>query len=185
MKTLTKKTSLAIETEDKLNQQIKMEAESSQFYLACASWCEKEGYVGAADFLYQHADEERMHMMKIFKYVNEAGGHALAPEIHDMRHHFTSLREVFEELLEHEIKVTTAINDLADHCFQFKDFASFQFLQWFVMEQREEEELSRRAIEIFDLIGEDTPQGLWLIDQELGKLHQMMLAKEAEKDAQA
>ncbi len=162
-------TSLKKEVAEKLNRQVKMEEASSQFYLSCASWCHTKGYEKAADFLYKHADEERMHMLKIFKYINDAGGHALVPEIADIRHDFSSLREIFENVLEHEVEVTKAINDLIDMCFQQKDFMTYHFLEWFISEQREEEELARRILEIFDIIGEEG-QGLWLIDQELGKL---------------
>ena len=166
---ITKKTSLISEVEEKLNAQVKMEGVSSQFYLAAASWCEREGYEKAANFLYGHSEEERMHMLKLIKYINVSGGYALAPEIVGLKYEFGTLRQVFEEVLEHEIKVTNSINDLVDFSFKVKDYASFQFLQWYVAEQREEEELARRVIEIFDIIGEEG-QGLWFIDQEIGKL---------------
>ncbi|MEN7549803.1 ferritin [Rapidithrix thailandica] len=171
MKTLKRlKTSLTAEVEEQLNKQIRMEGESSQFYLAAGSWCEKEGFVNAAEFLYHHSEEERMHMMKIFRYVNESGGHALAPEIGNIKTEFAAVREVFELLLEHEVAVTRSINKIVDFCMQKKDYGTFQFLQWFVEEQREEEELARRILEIFDLIGENSEHGLWMIDQEIGKL---------------
>jgi ferritin len=163
------KTSLIQEVEEKLNMQVKLECASSQFYLACASWCEKEGYQKSAAFLYGHAEEERMHMMKLIRYINASGGHAMAPEITDIKNDFPSLRGIFDMLLEHEIGVSRAINNLVDFCMQVKDYATFQFLQWYVMEQREEEELARRVLEIFDLIGEEG-QGLWMIEKEIGKL---------------
>jgi ferritin len=72
-------------------------------------------------------------------------------------------------VLNHELDVTRSINSIVDHCFQSKDFATFNFLQWYVMEQREEETIARRAVELFDLIGEEGV-GLWMIDQEIGKL---------------
>ena len=167
---VTSQTSLLKETEERLNEQIKLEGVSSQSYLAFASWCEKEGYENAARFLYKHSDEERMHMMKIFEYVNKSGGYALAPEITNIKYDFHSLREVFESILDREIEVTGAINDLVDFCFKVKDFATFQFLQWYVAEQREEEDLFRRVMEVFNIIGEEG-QGLWMIDQEIGKLN--------------
>ena len=166
---VTTSRSLTEETEEKLNQQIVMEGTSSAYYLSMASWCETMGYNNAAQFLYRHADEERQHMLKIFGYINNAGGHALQPEVTGIRHKFNSLREVFESILEHEVDVTKSINLLVDHCFQIKDFTTFNFLQWFVTEQREEETLARRAVELFDIIGEDGV-GLWTIDQEIGKL---------------
>lgn len=167
---VTLKRSLLVDTEKLLNKQVEMEGKSSAYYLSMASWCDMMGYANAAKYLYTHADEERMHMMKIFHYINEAGGHAFQPEITDIRHQFNSLREVFELILEHEIKVTKSINTIVDHAFMAKDFATFSFMQWFVTEQREEETMSRRALELFDIIGEEGV-GLWTIDQELGKLH--------------
>ncbi len=168
---VTLKRSLLHDTEKLLNKQIEMEGKSSAYYLSMASWCHMMGYANAAKYLYTHADEERMHMMKLFHYINEAGGHAIQPEITNVRHNFNSLREVFELILEHEINVTKSINLIVDHAFTHKDFATFSFMQWYVTEQREEETLARRALELFEIIGEEGV-GLWTIDLELGKLHE-------------
>ena len=165
---ITKSRSLLEETEKLLNDQIKIEAVSSAIYLSMASWCEIKGYENSSAFLYEHAEEEKMHMMKIFRYVNEAGGHALYPEITGIPHDFKSLRGIFEEILEHEIGVTKSIHTLVDHCFNIKDFTTFSFLQWYVTEQREEETMARRILELFDIIGE-AGLGLWTIDKEIGK----------------
>ncbi len=167
---VTLKRSLLTDTEQKLNKQVEMEGKSSAYYLSMASWAEMQGFTNSSRFLYDHAEEERGHMLKLFRYINEAGGHAVQPEITNIRHNFNSLREVFELILEHEIEVTKSINLIVDHCFNVKDFATFSFMQWYVTEQREEETLARRALEIFEIIGEEGV-GLWTIDQELGKLH--------------
>lgn len=167
--TITPARSLTKETESLLNKQIVMEGKSSAAYLSMASWCETKGYETSSNFLYKHSEEERLHMLKLIHYVNTAGGQGLQPEITKIKHTFNSLRDVFETVLVHEIEVTRSINSIVDHCFKIKDFATFNFLQWYVMEQREEETLARRAVELFDLIGEDGV-GLWMIDQEIGKL---------------
>ncbi len=167
---VTLKRSLLFDTEEKLNKQIEMEGKSSAYYLSMASWADMKGFTHSAQFLYDHAEEERQHMLKLFRYINDAGGHAVQPEIIGVRHNFNSLREVFELILEHEIEVTKSINQIVDHCFAIKDFATFSFMQWYVTEQREEETLARRALELFEIIGEEGV-GLWTIDQELGKLH--------------
>ncbi len=167
---ITPQRSLNKEMEKWLNEQIVMEGKSSAYYLSMASWCETKGYNNSAEFLYKHSDEERGHMLKLFKYVNQAGGHALQPEIVDIKHTFKSLREVFEDVLKHEIQVTKSIHEIVDRCLTSKDFTTFNFLQWFVVEQREEETIARRALELFDIIGEDGV-GLWTIDMEIGKLH--------------
>ncbi|NDB80714.1 ferritin, partial [archaeon] len=67
--------------EGALNEQILLEGESSQYYLSMASWAENQGYSGTAEFLYLQADEEREHMLKLIKYVNERGGVAVIPNI--------------------------------------------------------------------------------------------------------
>ncbi len=170
MKTfITKNRSLLDETEELLNKQVELEAVSSAIYLSMASWCEIKGYENSSKFLYDHTEEEKMHMMKIFRYINEAGGHALQPEITGIPNDFSSLRAVFEEVLNHEIFITKSIHSLVDHCQSKKDFTTFNFLQWYVTEQREEEILARRILELFDIIGEEG-LGLWTIDQEIGKL---------------
>jgi|JFJP01.1.fsa_nt_gi ferritin len=170
MKTfISVKSSVTEEVQTMLNKQIVMEAKSSAYYLAAASWCHKEGYTNSSNYMYRHADEERMHMLKLFHYLNDAGGHSISPEVTNVRTNYNSLREIYEGALEHEVAVSLSIADLADFCFKMKDFATFQFLQWFIMEQREEEVNSRRCVELFHIIGEEG-QGLWQIDQEIGKL---------------
>lgn len=171
-------TALSAKTEKMLNDQVMMEGKSSAYYLSMASWCDNKGYIHAAKFLYNHAEEERMHMLKLFHYINDSGGHALQPEITGLPHNFKSFREIFELILDHEIKVTQSINRIVDHTMATKEFATFNFMQWYVSEQREEEMLSRRAVELFDLIGEQGV-GLWTIDQEIGKLEQTVGEKEA------
>jgi ferritin len=161
--------SLSLVTEELLNQQVGMECRSSAHYLAMASWCDTQGYKCAASFLYHHAEEERAHMLKLFRYINDAGGYALHPTMAEVRHTFESFRQIFELALVHEVKVTQSIHHLVDHCFAVKDFSTFNFLQWFVEEQIEEEILARRAVELFDVIGEEGI-GRYTIDKALGAL---------------
>ena len=163
------KSSLSQTTEQLLNQQVGMEGRSSAHYLTMASWCDVQGYKCAADFLYHHAEEEKAHMLKLFHYINNVGGHAIHPEITNIQHTFKSFRQVFELALAHEVKVTHAIHHLVNHCLTVKDFSTFNFLQWFVTEQVEEEVLTRRAVELFDVIGEEGI-GHYTIDKALGAL---------------
>ena len=123
----------------------------------------------AAEFLYHHAEEEKEHMLKLFHYINDVGGHAMHPEITGIQHTFKSFRQVFELAFTHEIRVTQSIHQLVDHCLAVKDFSTFNFLQWFVAEQIEEEVVTRRAVELFDVIGEEGI-GRYTIDKALKKL---------------
>jgi len=156
------------ETIKLLNEQIKEEASSSYIYLAMASWCEVQGYDGSAQFLYKQSEEERTHMLKIIRYINDMGGHALSPAIPPSQPTFRSLKEVFELILKQEMGVTASIHQIVEACLKNKDYTTFEFLQWFVKEQQEEECTARKILELFDLIGEEG-LGKHMIDQAIAK----------------
>jgi len=149
-----------------LNDQIEKEASSSHFYLAMASWAESKGLSGTAKFLYLHSDEERFHMLKLVKFVNERGGTAVIPGLDIPPSEFTSLSNVFSLLLEHELSVTDSINELVDVCLQEKDYTTHNFVQWYVSEQLEEEALARTILDKVNMIGEDKA-GLYMLDRDL------------------
>lgn len=152
--------------EKALNKQIELEASSSQFYLSMASWTEAQGMEGTSSFLYQHSDEERMHMLKLIKFINERGGVAVIPALIKPPTTFESLTHVFESLLEHELNVTESINNIVGLCLDEKDFTTHNFMQWYVAEQLEEEALARTTIDKLNMIGSDKG-GLYLFDRDL------------------
>jgi ferritin len=152
--------------EHALNDQIRKEASSSQYYLAMASWAENNGLNGTAKFMYSHSDEERFHMLKLIKFVNERGGKAEIPSIEQPPKVFEDLDNVFELLLEHEIAVTESINHLVDICLQEKDYTTHNFVQWYVSEQLEEEALARSILDKLRLIGGDKG-GMYMFDRDL------------------
>ena len=149
-----------------LNKQIEFEAASSQYYLAMASWAETEGLSGVSQFLFAQSDEERMHMLKLVKYINERGGHALIPALKAQPQKFKSIQFVFEEVLKHEVFVSNEINHLVEICLQEKDYTTHNFLQWYVAEQKDEEALARRILDKLKLIGDDKG-GMYLFDRDL------------------
>lgn len=155
--------------EKSLNKQIELEASSSQFYLAMASWAETQGLNGTAAFLYKHSDEERMHMLKLIKFINERGGTAVIPPLTKPPTKFASIKEIFESLLEHELNVTDSINNVVDVCLSEKDYTTHNFMQWYVSEQLEEEALARNIIDKLNMIGNDKG-GLYLFDRDLENL---------------
>lgn len=157
---------LAKNIEKALNEQIKIEAESSQIYLAMASWAETQGFEGVASFMYKHSDEERMHMLKLAKFVNERGGHAKVSALNAPPVSFGSFKEMFQTLFDHEVMVSAKINDLVDITLEFKDYATQNFLQWYVSEQIEEEALARNILDKINLIGDDKG-GLYLFDNDV------------------
>lgn len=152
-----------------LNTQIELEASSSQFYLSMASWAETQGLNGIATFLYHHSDEERMHMLKLIKFVNERGAQGIVPALKQPPATFKSVKSVFETVLNHEIKVSNEINNLVDICLKEKDYTTHNFLQWYVSEQIEEEALARRIVDKLNLIGDDK-SGLYFFDRDMASL---------------
>ncbi|MGB5244801.1 MAG: ferritin [Lutimonas sp.] len=152
--------------ESALNEQVLIEAESSQIYLAMASWAEVLGFEGVASFMYAHSDEERMHMLKLIKFINERGGHAKVPALKAPPVKFGSFKEMFQNLFDHEVKVSQSINDLVDVTLTEKDYATHNFLQWYVSEQIEEEALARHILDKINLIGDDKG-GLYLFDNDI------------------
>ena len=152
--------------EKALNEQIKIEAESSQIYLAMASWAETEGLGGTAQFLYKHSDEERMHMLKLVQDVNERGGKAISPLLTQPEKDYVSLSNVFQTLLDHEVMVSQEINNLVEICLNEKDYTTHNFMQWYVAEQIEEEALARTIMDKLSMIGEDKG-GLYLFDRDI------------------
>lgn len=163
------RTSLTEEIESALNEQIKLEAKSSAIYLAMAAWCDRNGFDNSAHFLYKQSDEERNHMLKIFQYVSDLGGHAVSPDISNVPQEFETFKDVFEKALEQEIQVTQSINKIMDKCHKMKDYTTATFLQWFLNEQIEEEYIARRALELFEVIGEEGV-GRYMIDKQIPKI---------------
>src|SRR5690606_28174874 len=112
------------------------------------------------------ADEEHLHMMKLVEYMQEMDVQAMIPEIPQPPIEFDEIKTLFEDVLAHEQKVTHSINDLVEFSTKDKDHSTYNFLQWYVEEQREEENLIRTILDRIHLIG-DSPQRLYYIDKEV------------------
>ena len=163
------KSLISTEIESLLNQQVKKEAYSSSVYLSMASWCNRNGYDFSADYFFKQAEEERTHQLKFFKYVLDMGGNSVSPEVTGIKQEYNSFREVFEEALDQEISVTNSIKNIYARCMKEQDFVTMEFLNWFLKEQREEEYKARRALELFEVIGEEGT-GRWQIDKHVGEI---------------
>ncbi len=152
--------------EKALNDQIRIEAESSQVYLAMASWAEINGYPGTSAFLYRHSDEERMHMLKLVKFVNDRGGQAIIPALPAPEADCKNLQNIFTTLLDHETMVTGEINGVVEVCLKEKDYTTHNFMQWYVSEQIEEETLARNVLDKLKLAGNDKG-ALYMFDRDV------------------
>lgn len=152
--------------EEAINLQIMKEEHSSRIYMAMASWCEAKGYPGAAAFLFKQSDEERMHMLKFVKFLNDRGGYAVLSALEIPGSQFKSLRDVFDQVLAHEEFITASINEVYEISLNEKDYTTGSFLQWFINEQIEEESTVHNILDRMKLVGDDKA-GMFHIDKEL------------------
>jgi len=149
-----------------LNDQIKYEASASMQYLAMASWADAKGYNGIANFFYNQSEEEKAHMTKLVKFVNERSGNVVIPELDKPLAEFNSLNDLFTHFLNSEIFVTEQINKVIFECLDKKDYNVHNFMQWYVTEQLEEEATARTLLDKLNIIGDDK-SGLYLFDKDI------------------
>ncbi len=160
---------LAPSMTEKLNAQINLEIYSSNLYLQMSAWCAANGFEGSAEFLRVHANEEMTHAHRLFDYVNETGALAVLGAIDAPPISFDSIQDVFAKTYAHEVEVTQSINTLAHTAFTSQDYSTFNFLQWYVSEQHEEETLFKGVLDKFELVGADG-KGMFLVDREIQAL---------------
>ncbi len=159
-----------------LNRQVDLEIFSSNQYRQMSAWCEMKGLLGCAAFLKAQAEEELDHMRKLWDFINETSGPARMGALEAPKADFESVIEVFESGLAHEKKVTAAINEMVELALSEKDYATFNFLQWYVTEQVEEEALFQTILERMHLIGAED-RGLYFIDQEITQMRSQLDSK--------
>jgi ferritin len=150
--------------EQALNDQMTREAFQSQVYLAYASWAEVNGFGGIAEFLYKHSHEERQHMLKFLRYINDRGGKAKIVAIDQPGSEPANLRDCLERTLQHEIDNSKSIDAIVNLAFDEKDWATFNFGQWFVKEQIEEETLINDLLDKFNLADQGNGKSASLYD---------------------
>lgn len=155
--------------ENAIIKQIKNEEHSSRLYLSMASWCQVNGYPGAAAFLYKQTDEERMHQLKFVHYLNDRNGYSKLLALDNPTADYTSLLDVFEKVMTHEEFITASINELYEVALTNKDYTTGSFLQWFITEQIEEESTMHGILDKMKLAGNEAG-GLFHIDKELSAL---------------
>ena len=153
--------------EEMLNVQILKEDYSSQLYLSMASWSENQGYAGVSNWLYAQAEEERLHLMKLIKYVNDRDGKAIIPGIDTPPSDFGDLFEIFDKVLVHEKFISESINEIVAVCMAENDFTTQSWIQWFVTEQIEEEASVKAIIDKLNLLGKNN---LYLFDKDIMSL---------------
>lgn len=155
-----------------LNAQMTKEAAASQLYLAYASWTDSQGFGGIANFLFRHAKEERNHMMKILEYILKRGAEVEITAIPAPPKNPTSLNDCFEKIFNHEVENTKAIYKLVKMTLVEEDWATWNFMQWFVKEQVEEETLAMNLLDKMKIAGGEkmSNSALYSFDTDMEKM---------------
>jgi len=153
-----------------LNSQMTKEAHAAQIYLSYGSWADSQGYEGVANFLFRHAQEERNHMMKVLEYILERGGKVKVEAIPAPDADPVSIHNCFEKVFTQEVDNTKAIYDLVKLSFDEQDWATWNFMQWFVKEQTEEETLALNLLDKIKIAGGEkaSNDALYNLDRDLG-----------------
>ena len=152
-----------------LNAQMTKEAHASQIYISYAAWADSEGYAGVANFLFRHAQEERNHMMKVLEYILERGAKVNIAAIPAPPEDPKSIQDCFEKTFSHEVANTKAIYRIVKMSFDEEDWATWNFMQWFVKEQTEEETMVMNMLNKLKIAGGKgaTPESLYTIDRDM------------------
>lgn len=153
-----------------LHEQMTKEAHAAQIYLSYGAWADNNGYSGIANFLFRHAAEERNHMMKLLEYILTRGAKVKVTAIPEPASDPTSVNNCFEKVFDHEVSNTKAIYQLVNLAHKEEDWATWNFLQWFVKEQTEEENLAMSLLDKIKISGGEKATGdmLYLLDKDLG-----------------
>ncbi len=149
-----------------INDQINAEFFSAYLYLAMAAYLESQDLPGMAHWMRMQYEEELIHTMKFFDYLNDRGARVILKAIDAPPAEFGSPVEVFAEVLAHERKVTSLINNLYTLALEEGDYPTQSLLKWFIDEQVEEEKAASDILARVRMM-KDFPPGLLMIDQEL------------------
>ena len=152
--------------QDALNAQINWEFYSAYLYLSMASQCAESGMPGGQSWMTVQYQEEIAHARIMFNYVLTRGGRVWLAQIDQPRTEWPDGLTIFQDALAHEEEVTRRIHELASLALELKDHATYNFLQWFIAEQVEEEESAMDMVQKFRMAGEH-PAGLYQLDKEL------------------
>lgn len=154
--------------EQEFNKQINAEFYSAYLYLSMSAYLSSINLNGFAHWMYVQYQEEQDHALKMYQYLIDRGARVILEEVEKPPTSWDSVVEVVEEVLKHEQKVTSLINNLMKLAYEKNDFASISFLQWFVDEQVEEEANVDKILQELKLSG-GKGTSLLMLDREAGK----------------
>ena len=151
--------------QDAINEQISKELWSANLYLSMAFYFDKEGFNGFANWMTKQSQEETEHARSMAQYLIKRGGCAHVGRVDEVPESWNTPLEVFEQVYDHECKVSRWIDGLLDLAIEEGDKATQDFLWTFVREQVEEE---ATASGIVDRIRKMGDTAIFNLDQQYG-----------------
>jgi len=158
---------LSKKMEEALNAHMNEELYSFYIYLAMSAYLEGQYLKGMASWMQVQAKEEMAHAMKFYSYIHERNAEVTLLAIAQPPKTWESPLAVFQKAYAHEQHISARINALVDIAAKESDHATFNFLQWFVKEQVEEEASVDPIVHRLERIG-DQVAGLYQLDRDLG-----------------
>lgn len=159
---------LSVKLEEALNEQLNFEVYSGYIYLSMSAWLSGKNLNGMAHWMQLQYNEELMHAMKIFAYINDRGGKVVLKAIQQPQTDWKSVLDVFETAYRHEQSVTGRFGDLTDLALSERDHVTNVLLQWFINEQIEEEASVKEIADQIAMAGESR-ESLFMLDREMAQ----------------
>jgi ferritin len=135
---------------DLLIRQIASEITAHQHYYAISIYFRHQSLDGWAALFQRQSMEEAQHAKKIIDFLIDVKVEFNLPGIHGTSTKFGSALEACQSALTSEQRVSSEFQAMAEAAIEEKDFRVFQFLQWFIEEQVEEESKMQKLIDLLE-----------------------------------
>ena len=149
-----------------LNDQLNAEFFSAYLYFSMASYFRDNNLSGFTHWMEVQVQEELVHCQKISTYIADRRGRVSLDSIKKPQHDWKSPLDALEAAFDHERMISKRINDLVKLTVDENDNATYNFLQWFVSEQVEEEATVDSIVQNLKLIDGFGP-GLFMLDKDM------------------
>lgn len=150
-----------------LNEQVIFEFNAAYLYLAMSLAAADEKYNGFSAWLRFQYTEEMGHAEKFIKYLSDRDQSVTLGDIKAQAFKFKTPLDTAKAVLAHEEMITSKIGELYGLATKENDYATVEFLSYFVKEQVEEEANARDLVDQFTFAGDNKPSQLF-VDAKLG-----------------
>jgi ferritin len=131
-----------------LVEQVGSELNAHQAYMGLSIYFERESLKRWAAVFRAQAIEEAGHAEKIMAFLIDNEVTFDLPALRGATTHFESAKIAIEAALASEVRVTGQFDAMAAAARAEDDHRAFQFLQWFIDEQVEEERTARSLLDL-------------------------------------